>query len=377
MKTTVKRFLLLSTAIAALLSLAAYVAGGGDSYGLEPLVPVFLAAALATAAITAFKDIYGLGSIAASAFSALGAGFFMSARFVYFSNLYYNISPEPPNNAITVSVIFMAIALVASIASAFAKIPAEATEAVALPKRMKLIPIVSLAAIVIVIAGGFVVNAQNSASPPSSKSGNALFTFTGDITIDGEHYAVALEGSNDGGFSLAAGNVPPIIGKYEFFEGKGYLFSFDDAKDTQLLTSYDSAAKTLSLVYPLDLGPRGKGNVKISLKDDKFAYDGEGWTFGLPVFTGIANFMDILLVNLELQCRNDGTFTVHNDSSYAQQIDGTYSFENGVYKFDVSDGFKFESTLDPATGLHSVTFMIGVNNVPVETTLVERALVAD
>jgi hypothetical protein len=203
---------------------------------------------------------------------------------------------------------------------------------------------------------------------------SSAFSFTGSVELNGVGYDVTMSGESDGSFTLSPGNIPPINGTYEFTEGKGYLFKFGDSVESEILTYYDEESKEFSIIYPLNLGPRGNGNVKLSCKDESFEYDNIGWEYALPVFVGEANFFDILIVNLQLQCKSDGTFKVHNDSSYAQQMEGNYTFSDDVYSFTVSESNKFESVYDEATGLSSVTFMIEVNNVPVETTLTERVL---
>ncbi|MDR1532322.1 MAG: hypothetical protein LBS62_09085 [Clostridiales bacterium] len=222
------------------------------------------------------------------------------------------------------------------------------------------------------------ISAFTGCSGEDKKKAGYAFSFTGNITINDIFYDVVLNGEEGGTFELLAGNIPPTRGTYEFTAGKGYLFKFEDSKENEMITEYDPAAKYFSFVYPLDLGPRGKGNVNLGCKDETFTPDNEGWTFELPVFTGQAVFGNgILTVNLELQCKSDGTFVVHNDSSYAQQIDGTYTCANDIYSFTVSEDFQFESYYDEETGSRSVTFDIAVNNVPVQTTLAERVLMPD
>jgi hypothetical protein len=114
-------FIFLAALVFSLASLAAYAIGGHDSYVFDTRIVVMLVLAVAVGGVLAYRDFTKMNAVVLCVPLCMAAGFFLKTRFTYFANLYYNISPEGPNFAITITVVFLAAALVASIVSAFFK----------------------------------------------------------------------------------------------------------------------------------------------------------------------------------------------------------------------------------------------------------------
>ena len=203
------------------------------------------------------------------------------------------------------------------------------------------------------------------------------FQFTGAVTMGGEgavvEYNVVMTGK-DGKFKFQPNALTPIRGTYVYTEGQGYTFSFQDANGTDVRTVWDAAKKEFSFIYKMDLGAaRGVGNVKLTYQDPDFVQQGEPWS-EIPSFAGAANF-GFITANMQMVCKADGTFSLFSTDfgQYVSAQSGTYTFENGVYVFQVEGGPQYVSEV--RDGIHVLTVLLSLPvlsqyDVPCEITQV-------
>lgn len=187
------------------------------------------------------------------------------------------------------------------------------------------------------------------------------FTFTGHITLYDEEYDVSLKGKDEE-FSVDANKIKGVTGgSYTFTQGQGWTFSFDDSSNTVVRSMYNKDDKTFSFIYTLDLGSRGKGNLRFSYTVDSFDAAAEKWG-DIPSFGGTAAwFGGVLKAQILISCDADNNFNVVSTDLSVGEIDaisGTYAYEGGKYIFTLTDGSVITSETDEETGLQCVTMTI-------------------
>ena len=197
-------------------------------------------------------------------------------------------------------------------------------------------------------------------APPKDivTAGEYDFTFDGKITLNEVEYDVSLNGKDDK-FSVSANKLSSVVnGTYEFTEGQGYTFTFNDANGTIVRTQYDTVSKSFGFIYHLDLGARGAGNLKLTLKDENFQVVGEPWQDILS-FSGTATVFGSLRFVCGCSCAPDGTFNIFLSDGPAaiQPISGTYEFVDGKYIFTAEDGSVYTAEKN-ADGLYE--FEVGI-----------------
>ena len=89
------------------------------SYGFVPLVEVFLALGIISAAIFSWRDFFGFGPVVTMAFFAAGFGVFLNSRFMYYSHQYYKIASDPISVSMIITTIGMIGMLFFELISAF------------------------------------------------------------------------------------------------------------------------------------------------------------------------------------------------------------------------------------------------------------------
>ncbi len=99
--------------------IVSYSIAGGDSFGFEPLVVVFLSLAVLSGVVFGVKNFFGAGSLVVTAFLCVAVGVFLNDRFMYYSHLYYGIASEPITVAMIFTTIFFIAMVVLSVSSAF------------------------------------------------------------------------------------------------------------------------------------------------------------------------------------------------------------------------------------------------------------------
>ena len=112
-------YILIVAIVSAFICLIFYATGSNDLYGSDVRITILLTTATIAGLIFSYKDFFGFGSILISILACITMGIFLSSRYVYFSNLYFNISPEPVNKSITVVTIFLILMIITGIVSAF------------------------------------------------------------------------------------------------------------------------------------------------------------------------------------------------------------------------------------------------------------------
>lgn len=187
------------------------------------------------------------------------------------------------------------------------------------------------------------------------------FTFMGHITLYDEEYDVQLKGKDEK-FSVDANKIKDVTGgSYIFTQGQGWTFSFEDSSNTVVRSIYDKDNKTFSFIYTLDLGSRGKGNLRFSYTVDSFDAAAETWS-DIPSFGGTAAwFGGVLKAQMLIACDANNNFNVVSTDLTAGEYDaisGTYAYEGGKYLFTLTDGSVIASETDEETGLQFVAMTI-------------------
>lgn len=206
-----------------------------------------------------------------------------------------------------------------------------------------------------------IVNGLKPAAPSLEEPGVVHdVSFQGNITLLGVDYEVALNG-DEGAFSVDAGRIQDVVsGTYTFTDGQGWTFVFADASSTVVRSQFDTATKTFSFVYHLDLGSRGAGNLRFSFVDEDFTVDGKPWA-DIPSFSGTAvYFGGAVQTECSLSCDAEGNFTLFSAPTAAAAIttiQGTYEFTDGVYVFTTSDGTVY-TTAPNADGLQEFSVQV-------------------
>ena len=101
------------------IAMIGYAFAGQDSYGFVPLVEVFLALGIISAAISSWRDFFGFGPVVTMAFFAAGFGVFLNSRFMYYSHQYYKIASDPISVSMIITTIGMIGMLFFELISAF------------------------------------------------------------------------------------------------------------------------------------------------------------------------------------------------------------------------------------------------------------------
>jgi hypothetical protein len=220
----------------------------------------------------------------------------------------------------------------------------------------------TLSALVLALLSVGLVSCGSSSSAASSTASLAEgeFEFKGNITLNDIAYDVVMPGK-DQAFTLNAGNLKSVYkGTYSFAKGQGYTMTFADANSTCVRTQFDTASKTFSFIYTLDLGTaRGSGNLKLSYVDTSFALVGDPWN-DIPSFAGNAAwFGGALKANMKIACDADNGYkVVSGEINDFTPIQGTYAYANGVYVFNRDDGTSVSSVKNAASGLQEVTMTV-------------------
>ena len=192
--------------------------------------------------------------------------------------------------------------------------------------------------------------------------------FSGTTHILDEDYDVILKGK-DGTFSLDANNMKGVMdGTYSFTDGQGWTFVFDDNLGLNVRSHYNSSEKQHEMIYALDLGSRGSGNILLVREDKQFAAAESPW-LDIPTFTGTAN-LGVITAEMRLICKEDNTFNFFstNFGQYIPSLNGTYIYSDGKYIFTVEGE---EYTAEKKDGLYTVSLpvslpVMGVSGIPAE-----------
>ena len=201
--------------------------------------------------------------------------------------------------------------------------------------------------------------------------------FSGTTHILDEDYDVVLKGK-EGAFTLDANNLKGVMdGTYSFTDGQGWTFIFNDSLGLNVRSHYNNDKKQHELIYALDLGSRGAGNIQLVSEAKKFAAADSPWA-DIPTFTGLAN-LGVITAEMRLICKADNTFDFFstNFGQYIPALTGTYVFADSTYTFNVGDE---EYVAELNDGLYSVSLpvslpVMGVSGIPAE--MIQDVLVVE
>lgn len=191
------------------------------------------------------------------------------------------------------------------------------------------------------LAGCTQSSAGNAGS--SGNNENYKFVYEGDgLFLDSVNYHINIKGNNDEekSFVLSVDEMPTakLTGHWDYVDGKGYKFYFDDTENSFAYARYNAETKEFTLKYKLNLGGgQGRAKVVLTCKDEAFAdvYDGEGLPPLPPTFSGHGwngtNRHDCILY-----CYEDGTCVSVTDKAGTPNRYGTYTYDAdaNVYSFE-------------------------------------------
>ena len=151
-------------------------------------------------------------------------------------------------------------------------------------------------AVLILFVLALAILASCSAGPSVKKPDmdeDTEFIFTGSSNefTGGREFHITITGTKDNSLNVVFDEMPmaSIMGSWEFVEGKGYKFYFDDLDATLCYDAYDPETYMHSFVYKVSLGEGyGAAPVSFTMPDPDFAktYDGVGLGYAPPVFEG-------------------------------------------------------------------------------------------
>lgn len=174
------------------------------------------------------------------------------------------------------------------------------------------------------------------------------FAFAGEASGFGDNgdvtYHFNIENDEEGTLFLSIDELPTaeILGTYEYVDGKGYKFYFEDSAKSVVYTKYDPATKAFTFQYKVNLGAQGCAKVLFTYENEAFAgvYDGEGLGFAPPVFEGYGygGGSGHTKIPVDVTCYEDGTLRVNFTGSvnnFVTKRTGTWSFDEAanVYHF--------------------------------------------
>lgn len=212
---------------------------------------------------------------------------------------------------------------------------------------------------------------------------NYDIVFNGNVSINEISYDVSLKG-NDNIFILYANNFTVTEGTYEFTEGQGYAFTFNDKNGTIVRSQFEDASKSFGILYNLDLGTaRGNDVLKLSMEDEQFSVVGEAWN-DIPVFVGTAGWFGGSLTGIiRIVCDAEGNFkTISPDVTDFDIIEGTYELSDESCVFTAVDGTVYTATKN-SDGLFEVVMPIIRPSLAAygaelaETTIIQSILTVD
>ena len=191
----------------------------------------------------------------------------------------------------------------------------------------------------------------------------AIFTFEGKNTINNVEYACTLKGLEGNKIELKIGDAKTYTGTYAFVEGQGYEFTINGEK---IKTTFDKETKNHVFTFTARLGSAGSGEVKLTLNDPDFVLkekDLKKEFLEKAMFVGSGKYIvpgagaegkdKTEGIAFKLTFPEPGKYKIENEKLADLNYEGTYTFENNVFKLAYKDQ-TLTSTFNPLTGEYTI-----------------------